>query len=925
MKKNTLKVFAFCAFAFTSMVSAQNTSAVKGFDQSLQLNETSQESLNQTGFVKCVTDEMHKRRLERNPNLQTDAEFEAWLAPLVTAKKVEIAQQKAAGSFQQVVVTMPIVFHVITDGTAPSNISGALVQAQIDQLNLDFSNQAGADGGFWDGRDADAEIVFLPAQVDPSGAPMAEPGINRVTAFGAGPFGTGAFDGVAGSGQIKPETVWDRSKYVNVWVAQISGGILGYAQFPSNSTLPGLDANGGTELNDGVVIGTGTVGSVAMPGTAAPYNMGRTLTHEIGHWIGLRHIWGDTNCSGDDFCNDTPNAAASNFGCPNTTDSCTTDADRDMVENYMDYTDDSCMDIFTTDQVFRIATVIANSDGISDLPNSTTGVAGPIVSFSGSAQSQAEQSDCSFTDVTINMVIGAGASANADATVSVSGGTAADTVDFMLMSSAVSFASGATAPSSSIVLRVYNDSEVEGDETVELTFALNANGGDATIGNNTYIVTITDDDVNPLTGGAPLSLFSDDFESGLGNWTVTGNGTSNFATATNGTYPDAGFFNSDQSNGTTYVFVNDDDCDCDMSQERIAMATSQDLSTYTEAYVTLDYAHDNQYGGGAEYASLEASIDNGTTWTEVEVLAPDTVSDNSLITFQTPIIDVSAYAGQSNVRFSVFYNDGAGWVQGLIFDNFNLYTPGASGVQTAVNAGVTEDQVQLLGSSVANAFDTGSGDMILDINITDTSNYGCTSASVSRAGTSGESFQGSIAPALVTNKTFTITPTTDNVSGTSTLSFYFTEAELAGWEAITGDDRNNLRIGKDNGSTVVDVASTITAFGSNWKVTGDFTNGIGGTYYFGRLAFLSTSKFSFDNFGMYPNPAVNEVTIKFNTTKDVAINLYDINGRLVIDTTFKTESSSFNQNINISNLATGVYVVKIESGDNTMFRKLVVN
>lgn len=921
MKKNTLKIFAFCVFAFTSMVSAQNTSSAKVNNQSFELNETSQQAFNQTGFVRCVSDEMHKRRLERNPNLQSDAEFEAWLAPLIEERRAQIALQSVAS---MPVVNIPLIFHVISDnnGAGADEVSDALIQAQIDQLNIDFSNQAGAIGGPWDAVAADAEIVFVPAAVDPNGVPLAVPGVNRVTSYGAGPFNTTDFDLGDGGLEIKPNTIWDRSVYANVWVANIAGGILGYAQFPSNSTLPGFPANGGSALNDGTVIGTGTVGSVAMPSGAAPYDKGRTLTHEIGHWIGLRHIWGDGGCGVDDFVADTPDSDGSNFGCANP-DSC---GNPDMVQNYMDYTDDDCMNIFTVDQVFRIATVLANADGISDLPNSTAGVAGPVVSFLGSDQSQAEQSDCSFTDLTIDLVIGAAATGgNADATISVSGGTATDTVDFMLMNTAVSFASGATTPSTSITLRVYNDSEVEGDETVELTFALNANGGDATIGNSTYTVTINDDDVNPNTGGAPVSLFSDDFESGLGNWTVTGLGTANFATATNATYPDAGFFNSDQSNTSTYVFVNDDDCDCDMSEERIAMNTSVDLSAYTEAYITLDYAHDNQYGGGAEYASIEASTNNGGTWTQVEVLAPDTVSDNSLITFQTPIIDVSAYAGQSNVRFSVFYNDGAGWVQGLIFDNFDLYTPGASDVQTAVNAGVTEDQVQLLGNGTANTFDTGSSDVMLDINITDASNYGCTSASVTRAGTSGQSFQGTIAPALVTDKTFTITPTTDNVSGTSTLSFYFTEAELAGWEAITADNRNNLRIGKDNGSTVVDVASTITAFGSNWKVTGNFTTGIGGTYYFGNIAFLSNSKFSFDNFGMYPNPAVNEVTIKFNTTKDVSVDLFDINGRSVLNNNFKTQSSSFNQNIDISNLATGVYVVKIKSGDNTMFRKLVVN
>jgi gliding motility-associated-like protein len=249
----------------------------------------------------------------------------------------------------------------------PTNISAAQVQAQIDQLNIDFNDLAGSTYA----QSATAEITFIPALVDPSGVELAEPGINRVTAYGAGPFPASDFD-VGGGGLEIKSTGWDYNQYANIWVAGLTGGLLGYAQFPSNSTLPGLATNGGPSINSGVVSGTGTIGSVAMPGTAAPYNLGRTLTHEFGHWIGLRHIWGDGGCGVDDFCDDTPNAGGSNFGCP-TVDSCTADSDSDMVENYMDYSDDACMDTFTADQVLRMITVLENADGLSNLGDSTVG------------------------------------------------------------------------------------------------------------------------------------------------------------------------------------------------------------------------------------------------------------------------------------------------------------------------------------------------------------------------------------------------------------------------------------------------------------------------------------------------------------------------------------------------------------------------
>ena len=490
------------------------------------------------------------------------------------------------------------------------------------------------------------------------------------------------------------------------------------------------------------------------------------------------------------------------------------------------------------------------------------------------------------------------------------------------MTNSVTFSAGATA-SQSITVRIYNDSAFEGDETFAIDLSVNANGGDATIGNGQLIFTINDDDINPLAGGAPIEIFADDFEVDLSNWTVTGNGTSNFAIANNGSYPDAGFFNSDQSNATDYVFVNDDSCNCDMSQERIALATALDLSAYTSVSVSLSYVHDNQYVA-AEYAALEASTDGGATWTEIDRLAPDTASGNSVLLFQTANIDASAYAGQSNVLFSVFYNDGAGWGQGLIFDDFSVTTPDASAVQTAMNVGVSEDQFQILGTGVSDAFDIASNDIILSVSDTDNANYGCSTASVSRDGTSGQPFNGSVAPALVMDKTYTIVPGTANDTGVTTLSFYVTDAELAGWETATGDTRNNLNIGQQDGGALEIVVATITPFGSNFKVSGNFTTGIRGTYYFGNTALLSTDNFTFQDFALYPNPVSDQLNISFTTSNDVSLSLYDIRGREVSSNVFKSTGSKFNTTLDMAIVSAGIYVIKIESGENTLFRKLIV-
>ena len=302
--------------------------------------------------------EMDAQRRNLNPKLPSlEQEENLFKKQLKEYKSGKTPGSGKGGNINKAtLLTIPCIFHIITDGAGAENISAAQVQAQVDQLNIDFRNLAGS----IDPVAADIEIEFCLAILDPSNNLLAEAGINRVTTYGEGPFNTGYIDGT-----IKPGTIWNPDEYMNVWVADLSGGLLGYAQFPSNAGLGGLGVNGGAANTDGVVHLYSTIGSVANPFPGgAPFNLGRTMTHEVGHWLGLRHIWGDANC-GNDFCNDTPQSQTSNYGCPNIT---TCDGQDDMVENYMDYTNDACMNIFTADQKDRIRTVMLNSPRRALLP-----------------------------------------------------------------------------------------------------------------------------------------------------------------------------------------------------------------------------------------------------------------------------------------------------------------------------------------------------------------------------------------------------------------------------------------------------------------------------------------------------------------------------------------------------------------------------
>ena len=273
--------------------------------------------------------------------LQTDPQYAANRDAIEKQTERFVAQDKSL----RAVKTIPVVFHIVYR-TATENISDAQILSQLTILNNDF-RKLNAD---WlntplafQGTAADCEIQFCLAQQDPNGNPTT--GINRVLTSVTSFSSNNAVKYTAQGGT----NAWDRNRYLNIWVCNLGGGLLGYAQFP-----------GGAAATDGVVINYNATGNMGT--AAAPYNKGRTATHEVGHWLNLFHIWGDdgTGCNGSDQVNDTPNQGGSNYGCPVFPKvSCTNGPNGDMFMNYMDYTDDACMYMFTTGQKARMDALFA--------------------------------------------------------------------------------------------------------------------------------------------------------------------------------------------------------------------------------------------------------------------------------------------------------------------------------------------------------------------------------------------------------------------------------------------------------------------------------------------------------------------------------------------------------------------------------------
>ena len=228
-------------------------------------------------------------------------------------------------------IEIPVVFNVLYR-TAAQNVSLAQLQSQIDVLNADYAaanTDYNATSTYNSVKSGNIGVRFVLDQVIRKSTTKTSWSTN---------------DAMKKSGQgIAPTSPTTK---LNIWVCNLGGGILGYAQFP-----------GGSSSTDGVVLDDNATGKTGT--AAAPFNKGRTATHEVGHWMNLRHIWGDATC-GNDQVGDTPTHNTANYGCPTAGHKSTcTGTPVEMTMNYMDYTDDACMYMFTAGQKTRMLAVFA--------------------------------------------------------------------------------------------------------------------------------------------------------------------------------------------------------------------------------------------------------------------------------------------------------------------------------------------------------------------------------------------------------------------------------------------------------------------------------------------------------------------------------------------------------------------------------------
>ncbi|QIE60448.1 T9SS type A sorting domain-containing protein [Rasiella rasia] len=452
--------------------------------------------------------------------------------------------------------------------------------------------------------------------------------------------------------------------------------------------------------------------------------------------------------------------------------------------------------------------------------------ASPEISFGITSESVTESASACFTDIDVPLNIALAPSQDATVDFTINGtSTASTNVDFELLTSSVTFLAGQTT-GQTMTVRVYHDGLVEVNENLIIDFTVTTTG-DATANTaaNTYTMTIVSTDVAP-TPTTNVTVLDADFETVPAGWLVSdqdGDGVNWSIGIPPG--PPAHLTTqklfSQSWNGAAltpdnYIITN---------QVMIPADVSSATLTYEVAPATLTDSWYEEYYTVYWTTSI-ATIGAITGSAQVK---PGGIISQAVV---NETIDMTPYVGQAG--YLVFRHHNCTDEEYISIDNILLEGEASTNVQTAVNTG-TADQLNIDGVGTAYAYDLSTDDVMASVVNNQADDYGCSTMAVSRAGTSAQGYNGSTGADRVTDKTFTVTTSNTIGSGDTSITFYFTEAEIAGWEGLTGLDRNtDLIIGRGNATSISETSTTtIGAFGTgNITVTGNFS-GLDGTYYFG--------------------------------------------------------------------------------------------
>ncbi len=763
-------------------------------------------------IVRCYTVEVINEFRKIHPNAQTDAQFESVMSKKILERKL---QRPMLANY-----TIPVIFHIIHNGEAVGtspNLAATAFSQQILQLNKDFANLSNSQYAV----SANTGIQFVLAQKNPGGTTLAEPGIERINRNTSGwtDYSTTGWTNTYIDATVKPGSIWDASKYFNVWIipniVNSTSVLLGFSTFPTLSTLSGL-GSGETATNAGVVVSTLSIGSSFSPnGCGNSYGLGKTLSHETGHFFGLRHIWGDADC-GDDFCGDTPIHFEANNGVPTHPKSNSCGTADEMFENYMDYTDDIVLNTFTSNQADRMQTVMLNSPRRVSLPGSPAGAVAVTATNKISFTNCTGVLKISETGISgtyprykdINLTLNAEDRATGAATVTIiAAGTAVNNFHYQLLTPTVTFATGDNFKD--VKIRIFDNAEIDGNKTIILNYSISGTG--VTPGSSAQSVTITiGDDDNVKFGSNTVPIFSENFgNSGtpLSGW-LSGSFLSPAGTNvwTLGTKGGAGITGQSLyiTNNTTTQLLSYSKTS---SSDAIAITPKVSTSGYKSPTLSFTYKCNGEYdtlaATEADYGTLMYSYDNSSFGFITDAMGNHYKFQGDSVA--TSSGNLSLPAGLQDTAFSIGFrwinDDNTGRNPPFLIDDI-IVSATPYPIETTVSSSYGYD---LRTGTAANNFKSSNNNAVIATISNASTNLTGITAKIIQAGSGNTALVTAGGAFLRTQKVFQISPSVANTTATYQATLYFTEAELATW----GAGKLTLKILKIKDG--VSLASTLNA------------------------------------------------------------------------------------------------------------------
>ena len=743
------------------------------------------------GKFVCFTDEMEKYRSNQYGLPVNNTIFEKWVSGQTTVLN---NNSNNLLRVTPIVYTIPVIFHIIHNGEALGtgrNIAKAFIDSQIVQLNNDFRRKAGTTGFNSHADGADVEIQFAAAILSPTNTVLTEPGIERINRNAKGWTAPPHLDTYVNS-TIKPASFWNPDKYINIWICDLidsAGSILGYAQGPVAPGNIGQDDDTATiAATDGIALDYGIIGSSnKKPAGAYPFDEGRILTHEMGHFFSLRHVWGEGNCDLDDFIFDTPRQNGVIFGCSVNSNTCNdtqygSPGDSvDMVRNYMQYSDNACVNIFTVGQKNRMRVVMGEtgvgSPRRASLRFSDRCLTKPLVSFVTTDTTVMERTTCNMPwGFSIPVSISRKPTATTNVKFTITGNT--DGNDYTIYPDSVSFSPTDTADKY-FTITMKADAVMEGHERA--AFYLTISDTNALAAADPYELTIMNDDFSPIMGKRfPGTLFNEDFETASGGWIkydyIKGSNRWLIGGTNGGVSSGKSAYISKDSSSLSYD---------GNSMSHTLLYHEIDAFNWDSLTLSFYYKCKGHTSNGVkkDFGKIMYSLDS-LTFYQINGTTDLTDSSNATL-FSAPL---PYFLWNTKFYLGFFWQNNADTASDPPFAIDDITISGRTFMLAQIHTGVDTatgySQKPLGPFETVDFYDGFTGDVLATIQNLSGYNYGCVKVEVNRAGTGAQWVTGdpqTTAKTKLFDKTYKVTPEYNNVNGDYNITFYVTQAEYQGW------------------------------------------------------------------------------------------------------------------------------------------------